>query len=834
MNIPDTPLMRQYQEVKTRYQDALLMFRMGDFYELFFEDARVAARTLEIALTTRNKNDPNPIPMCGVPHHAATNYVHKLVNSGHKVAICEQLEDPSQAKGIVKRDVVRVVSPGTIFDLEALDPKTPRHTHAVYPTEDTYIWATCDYTTGKFWFGASSSVDEWLQFILGQRFTEILYPEGYSLDFPQQNKNPGFYHSVPPFYFDFTYASEKVCEQFQVQNVEAIHHDLKAYISPIGALIKYFQETQKCSRIPTLTKVEHWGAKERMDLDPSTIQALELMHSNTSLLHWIDHTKTAMGGRLLKEWIIRPLTEVTKITERHEEVETLLLNYSNIQEQLSEIYDMERLCSRLSIGTLANARDLRALAFSVLKFHELKENLEGLKVQSIGILSLQEKLKSAFSADLLDLSMKTLEVLVESLPPSVREGRIFKKNHYEELDTLIELTENGENWLAQYEANERKQTGISSLKVRFNRVFGYYIEVTKANLQAAPLHYIRKQTMVGGERFITEELKIFEEKILTAEKKRCDLEYALFREFCGKFSSLSFAVIKLAQAVAYTDVIASFAKLGKEKKFVRPQLNDSSSIYITEGWHPTVAPAMAAQKRNSQFVSNSIELDEKNYFIIITGPNMGGKSTVMRQTALIVLLAQMGSFVPAKSATIGVVDRVFTRIGAQDNLAEGNSTFMVEMNEMSSILRNATSRSLILVDEIGRGTSTYDGMSLAWALAQEIAENIGARTMFSTHYHELTELTSHINGMRNMRMAVAVENSSDATKLGSSHYTTVRFLYRLEPGSSERSYGILVARLAGLPESVLKNAQTFLDKLEQNPKQTKIVSKIETAQLKLF
>lgn len=816
--------MRQYFEVKSRYPDSLVFFRMGDFYELFSEDAVIAAKTLEIALTSRNKNDPNAIPMCGVPHHSSVNYIHRLVNQGHKVAICEQLEDPATAKGIVKRDVVRVVSPGTRLDPDSLEAKAPNYTHAAKLDGATVLWSTVDFTTGTFIFGSFPTIEDWQAYVASQNIAEALFPDSDSGTHLLHAWKSSFPHIlgqlVPAFYFDASYATERLREQFATASLSAVHPSLGAQPGSAGALVKYFQETQKVARIPSALKIELWGEDDVMELDAGTVRALELLPTrasagrsssmrDVSLLSLLDRTKTAMGGRLFREWLLRPLRSLAKIRERQDQVAGLIATYPELTSALSEIYDLERLLSRVSLGSgaSASARELAALCQSILGAEEL--------IEKVNVPSLKDCLRQALSASngaLAALARELSPRLAETLPPTVRDGGLFRKGFQAELDELINLAENGEQWLVDFEARERAATGISSLKVRFNRVFGYYIEITKANLKAAPAHYIRKQTMVGGERFVTEELKTFEEKILTAEKKRCDMEYALFREYCGRFAALSSEILALARAIAQVDSCASLAEVADTLGYVRPELDDSRELQIEEGWHPTLAVLIAREGgAGGGFVPNSIHLNDPHHFWLITGPNMGGKSTVMRQTALIALMAQIGAFVPAHSARVGLVDRIFTRIGASDNMADGASTFMVEMSEMSYIVRNATERSLILIDEIGRGTSTYDGMSLAWALASDIASRVRARTLFATHYHELTQLSEHYKSVLNTRVAVALSEDQ----------RSIRFLYRLEPGVAERSYGILVARLAGLPETVLLTAEEMLAQLESRKKQSR-------------
>lgn len=819
----ETPLMRQFNEVKSRHPDSLLFFRMGDFYELFSDDAVVAAKALDIALTSRNKNDPNAIPMCGVPHHSATNYINKLVALGHRVAICEQLEDPSQAKGIVRRDVIRIISPGTQLDADALEAKAPNYTHAAQIESNGIVnWATCDFTTGRFWFGQAKDAAAWLAHARAQNAAETLFPDNSSgekllLDW-REHAPKRFAQTVPTFYFEQAYAADRIREQFMVVSLSAVHPRLVGAEGPVGALIKYFQETQKTGRIPSASRLELWGQDESMELDAATVSALELFSErarsrDVSLLSWLDRTKTAMGGRLLRDWLQRPLTSLDQINSRLNQVESLRQSREFVVPHLNEIYDIERLLSRLILGTgaMASARELQALAVSVLKSAELLPVLSNEELVSL--------VRSSLKQELYGLAQTLSAAIIEKPPATTREGGMFRKGFRQELDELIELSENGEQWLADFEARERKATNISSLKVRFNRVFGYYIEITKANLSATPAHYIRKQTMVGGERFITEELKNFEEKILTAEKRRSDMEYALFRDLCGQVAHISQSITDLARAVAQVDVVCALADVANEEGYTRPELDDSLDLEIIDGRHPTVAAMLKRQSRAASFVPNSVALSENDRFLLITGPNMGGKSTVMRQTALITLLAQIGSFVPAKSARIGIVDQIFTRIGASDNIAEGASTFMVEMSEMSFILRNATKRSLILIDEIGRGTSTYDGMSLAWALAADICKRIRARTLFATHYHELTQLAGQFGGVKNARVGVALTGNE------------IRFLYKLEPGVAERSYGILVARLAGLSENILESAESMLKQLESQSRKPK--TQIEQRQLSL-
>jgi DNA mismatch repair protein MutS len=813
-----TPLIRQYQEIKSKYQDALLFFRLGDFYELFFDDAKTASRILGITLTSRNKNDPNPVAMCGVPFHSATQYINKLVSSGYKVAICEQMEDPQTAKGIVKREVTRVITPGTQLDLDALNAKNTNFTYALFIYEKYkttfYYWSAIDFSTGQCFFGVEKNIESWLNVFYTLGGSEILLPEtetGTKTQYQLKALLPKtLIATLPQFYFDLEYALNRLEEQFNTKQSEAIHPLLKLdsnFIPAIAALIKYFQETQKTKKVYSLTKIESWKEKQNIQLSSNTIATLELLPrtdtpKDISLLSWLDHTKTALGGRLLKQWLLSPLKNKEEIEARLDLVEGALQSALYSQIDLSEIYDCERLYSKISAG-LGNPRDLKALSITIQKAVELTKILGTNSQKFLKLKPLFELCSSCISQELVQWSNHVLNAIVDTPPTSVKEGGIFKTGFYPELDELINLCTHGESWLAEYESKERLKTGIQSLKVRYNNIYGYYIEVTKANLSLVPAHYIRKQSMSNGERFITEELKKFEEKILSASQKRAQLEHSIFLNLCKELENLNKDILKLSHAIAVVDVIQSLAIVAKEEECVRPILLDpAQEIIITKGRHPVVARELGAQ-----FVANDVSLTNEKPFMLITGPNMGGKSTVMRQTAIIVLLAQMGAFVPAQSARISICDNIFTRIGANDNIAQGASTFMVEMSEMSSIIRNATSASLILLDEIGRGTSTYDGLSLAWALASDIITRIKAKTMFATHYHELTKLSQNYNQVLNTKMSVTVTEDKN-NKL------QIKFLYKLEKGAADRSYGILVARLAGLPENILKQAEIILNELE--------------------
>ncbi len=826
MAAADTPLMRQYLEMKAKVPDALLFFRLGDFYELFFEDARIAAGILEIALTSRNKADPDAIPMCGVPHHSVNSYIQRLVSAGYEVALCEQMEEAGQGRGLVARQIVRRITSGTLLDSDSVDGKTSQFTVAAHPDNagKKITWAICDYSTGGFWFGQSPSTDEFVSTLITQRPCEVLVPAndaGQTLLRLLRERLPKLYaHARPAFYFDWPYAADRIREQFQVTAMTAVHPMLSEFVSPVGALIKHYQETQQVERIATVMRVEEWSSQDSLRFDPSTLAALEILSSSqnqrsgledTSLVGFLDHTKTAMGGRLLRSWLLRPLRDVQKIRARLAQTQRAIDYWRPCAESLRQIYDIERLLARVGAG-VANARDLRALANSVLFAGEASRYARG-----------APNLADALKSPALDWCTHLSAVFVDVLPVSVKEGRMLKKGVDTALDQWIELSENGQQWLLSYESEQRSKTGIQSLKVRHNSVFGYYIDVTKSNLSMVPPHYLRKQTTANGERFFTEELKEFEEKIEKAERERAQAEYALFQSYCEKTLGHRESLLRIAHEVATLDVHCAFAQVAEENAMALPLVNDSHDLEIIEGWHPTVRSTLRRLAPHAKYVCNSVQLGRSTKpFVVLTGPNMGGKSTVMRQVAVTCLLAQVGSYVPAKAATLGVVDQIYTRIGAQDALGEGASTFMVEMSEMSYILKNANARSLILVDEIGRGTSTHDGMSLAWALAKELAERVGARTLFATHYHELTQLERTVQTVTNWRMGVELVPGAESQNL------EVRFLYRLELGAALRSYGIEVARLAGLPESVLSEAQRMLQQAEASPEHTRAVTAVRT------
>lgn len=790
-----TPLMKQYQEVKRNYPDAIVFFRLGDFYEMFGQDAVMASKVLQITLTSRDRGKQDRIPMCGVPHFTSDTYIAKLVTAGHKVAICEQVEDPKTAKGIVKRDVIKVITPGT-FSHD--NPKENNFILSFFQKENIYGIAVADITTREFTvYETHNSLEDEVN-----RFQprEILCP--YSLKNNSSVMQLGDFYltEYDDWYFDYIEAYRKLIKHFRVTSLEGYDCEgMIVAISAAGALINYLEENQKDTL--TFKKISVLRRESMMLLDATTLRNLEItrnMHNGEaegSLLWLIDETMTPMGGRLLRSWLLNPLLDIKAIRERQETVRALMGDSercSKLKDLLKGIYDIERLASRIDSGS-ANARDLLSLKHSLEKFPELKDTLNQYDDETLRTLS--GKIDTLSGIKLL-----LEKAIAEDPPAGLRDGGLIRKGFNQEIDELKEISRSGKDFIASLQAKERKRTGISSLKVGYNKVFGYYIEVTKSNLSQVPDEYIRKQTLVNGERFITPELKEYESKILGAEERVKNLEYDVF---AGVRDDISKETVKLqdaASAVAEVDSLRSLAYVAKKYKYECPRVDDSNIIQLTESRHPVIERLMPGEK----FIPNDVLIDsENNKITIITGPNMAGKSTYMRQIALVILLAQIGSFVPARDSRIGIVDRIFTRIGASDILTKGQSTFMVEMIETANILNSATTRSLILLDEIGRGTSTFDGISIAWAVVEYIAKQVKARTLFATHYHELTELSLTLEGIRNLN--VAVKEWGDE----------IIFLRRIEEGAADKSYGIQVARLAGLPDGTIKRAKEILSNLEK-------------------
>ncbi len=814
-------MMKQYLRIKKEYPDSILFFRLGDFYEMFFEDALTASKILGIALTSRNKGEKSSVPLCGVPHHSAEPYIAKLLQHGYKVAICEQVEDPKEAKGIVDRRVIKVITPGVILDEENLDAKSNNFLAGIYLSGGTYGLAYVDVSTGEFKTTSFSTLDALFDELSHLEPKEVLLTE----ELPQNEELTNFFNlsgnplltTLDPWIWEVERAKELLKEHTGSQTLDAF--GLEGYpeaVAACGAIIHYLKETQ-IDDMPPLGDLSYYETSQYLTIDESTKRNLELFKTirgdseKGSLLWVMDETMTGMGGRLLKHWISYPLIDVKEITKRLDAVEEIKGNpilKNDLRKKLRGISDIERLIGRIST-TSARPRDLGALRDSTRVVSQIKVMLSG--VESDLLKEIVDELD-----DLSDIRGLLDRAMVDEPPTHLREGGVIKEGFNRELDELRSIKSEGRKWIARLEAKERTETGIGSLKVGYNQVFGYYIEVTNPNLHLVPPRYIRKQTLTNAERFITPELKEYEEKVLGAEEKIIELEKELFGEIRGRVARESDRVRHTAHLVAQLDVFSSLAEVADKYNYVRPEVDSSGILDIKESRHPVVE-RMDLEER---FVPNDVKLDlEENQFLIITGPNMSGKSTLIRQVALSVIMAQMGGFIPAKRAGIGVVDKIFTRVGASDNLARGQSTFMVEMVEAAYILRHATARSLVILDEIGRGTSTFDGMSIAWAIA-EYLHDLGPRTLFATHYHELAQLALPKKRVKNYNVLVKQEGGK------------VVFLRKLIPGATSHSYGIEVAKLAGVPEKILKRARQVLLNLERN--QSNIGRAIGGGQLRLF
>ncbi len=802
-----TPAMKQYLALKEQYRDCILFFRMGDFYEMFFDDAVVASKVLEITLTSRNKNREDSIPLCGVPYHAASAYIAKLIEKGFKVAVCEQMEDPKLAKGVVKRDVVRVVTPGLVVDPENLDAKENNFLGALFIMEKRIGLAFLDISTGEFRITESGDRDIFLTETSGINLRELLIPENSkeadrAASALQRNgglRITGLSHE----YFNLNEFIESINRHFPEQSILAgLQSDHPAAAAAACAVLMYALDTQK-ENLSHIGAVEWYEAGGYLMMDDTAKANLELFFTIAekrkagSLFHVLDHTVTAMGGRRLRWWLNYPLLSPAKINERLDAVSKIREQHlvrDSVRKMLAGVYDMERLGARISMG-VANARDLVALKTSL-------QALPGIKA---ALAALTSPLLSSIYTDIdemQDINSLIENSIVPDPPMTIREGGIIKEGYETSLDELISVSRDGKRWIAALEDRERKRTGINTLKVGFNSVFGYYIEVTKANAASVPDDYIRKQTLVNAERYINQELKGYEHTVLNAEDRRCEKEYDIFISIRNAVAAQIKRLQTTASHIADLDALAALAEVAEKHHYCRPEMDDGDIIDIRDGRHPVVERMNPADG----FVANDVMMDlDKNRFLIITGPNMAGKSTFIRQTALIVLLAQMGSFVPASSARIGVVDRIFTRIGAADSLSKGHSTFMVEMSEVASILKNATTRSLIILDEVGRGTSTFDGLSIAWAVAEYIHDHdgLGSRTLFATHYHELTELALTKDGVKNFNIAVKEWGER------------IIFLRKIMEGGTNRSYGIQVARIAGVPDEVIARSKEVLRNLEK-------------------
>jgi len=829
-----SPMMQHYLDTKKDYKDSILFYRLGDFYEMFFDDAILASRELELTLTGKECGQEERAPMCGVPFHAAENYIARLISKGYKVAICEQMEDPKQAKGIVKREVIRVVTPGTVIESNLLDEKKNNYIMSVYKSGIYFGIAVCDVSTGDF------------------RATQIKEINNFSAALDEISRYSPAEIVVNNLMYDTTEEIAKIRERFQIyiskqednkfsNNVEELTskynvvdesenkieiNDKTLCICAINGLLTYILETQK-TNLDHINKIILYNNTKYMCLDINARRNLELTEklrdkSKKGTLLWVlDKTSTSMGGRRLRRWINDPLLDIEKINKRLNSVKELKDNpilRGDIADLLKKVYDIERLVGKISYGN-ANARDLISLKNSVKQLPELK------KIMSNTESTLLKELYNEL--DILEDIYNIIDVaIVEEPPISVKEGGIIKKGYNEEIDKLKMATTDGKNWLIQLEANEREKTGIKGLKVGFNKVFGYYIEVTKSNISLVPDRYIRKQTLTNGERYVTEELKKLENELLGAEEKVINLEYNAFCEIREIIEKQLLRIQRTADIVATLDVLNSFAIVAEDMNYCMPIVDNSGIIDIKGGRHPVIEKILPS----GEFVDNDTYLDkEDNRFSIITGPNMAGKSTYMRQVALITLMAQCGSFVPATFARLGVVDKIFTRIGASDDLSMGQSTFMVEMMEVATILKEATQNSLVILDEIGRGTSTYDGLSIAWAVAEYMSdkEKCGAKTLFATHYHELIGLEQKIQGVKNYSIAVK-EKGED-----------IIFLRKIVAGGTDESYGVHVAKLAGVPQTVTKRSNEILRTLERksilgSKEQEKENKKVAEGQLDMY
>ena len=801
-----TPMMRQYTDTKEKYKDCILFYRLGDFYEMFFDDAVTVSRELQLTLTGKACGLEERAPMCGVPHHAADHYIKRLIEKGYKVAVCEQLEDPSKTKGLVKRDVVRIVTPGTVTDSSMLAAGSNNYLASVYLKKGEAGLAYCDVSTGELTVSAfpeddgHSLLDELVRLDISEAVINEQDTPGFCNEL--RDLTDAYINELPDSYFTLDHAERIICRHFHVRSVTGLGIEEGSSVErALGALFSYLLETQKMgSSQITSVRIDH--RQDRCVLDKTAIQNLELLETlfdkkqEGSLVGILDCTRTAMGSRLLKKWIREPLSDAGEINNRLEAVESLsdeILVRNNLREGLKHIYDLERLSGRIAQGG-ANARDLIALRNSIRLLPEIKDELADsrsslLKAESDAIDTL-EAICDEISA-----------AIVEEPPISLKEGGLIREGYSEKLDRLKADAKESLDWIAGLEAREREHTGIKKLKLGYNKVFGYYLDIPKSFKGEVPAEYIRKQTLVNSERYVTNELKQMETIVLNAEANINCMEYSLFSEIREKFKESVPQMQKTATAVAVIDVIACLAQTADENAYVRPEVDNGEIIEIKGGRHPVIERKM----EEDPFVSNDVFMDKStSSLLLITGPNMAGKSTYMRQTALIVLMAQMGSFVPADSARIGTVDRIFTRIGASDNIARGQSTFYVEMSELANILNSATPRSLIILDEIGRGTSTYDGLSIAWAAVNYLSSRERrVRTMFATHYHELTELGERFENIHNLNVAVSEADGE------------VVFLHKIEEGSASRSYGIHVAKIAGVPEEVLADAERRLRGLEQ-------------------
>ena len=813
----DTPLMKQYKEIKSNFEDSILFFRLGDFYEMFFEDAVKASRELGLTLTSRNKEKNVDIPLAGVPFHSADSYITKLVSKGYKVAICEQTEDPKMAKGIVKREVVKIITPGTVVDVEALDAKSNNYLMSILKIENKFGIAYIDITTGEFKVTEVEKDDDFVKLfneINKIEPKEVLVTEDFYGeikekldDFLQKND------SVVTFVSKVRDSAKYLMDYFEIVSLESYGIKDKKAIIGAAAMALDYAATMQVEHELTVEKIEFVNISNYAEINAITSRNLELLKNQRektvygSLLWVLDECKTSMGTRLLKRFINNPLLNVDKIRRRQKDVQYFIDNIlirEDLREKLEDIYDLERLLGKIIFGS-ENGKDLTALKKTIKSAVEIMKILKNTDFfQNIDVNILFECYK------IIDDSIN------EDAPFSVREGGIIKSGYNAELDEIRNIMNSGKDFLLDIEQREREATGIRNMKIKFNKVFGYFIEITKANLDMVPEHYIRKQTLSNSERYITPELKKYEDTIINSKAKIEDLEYHLFKEISGKLKEHRKILSELAERLAYIDVMVSFAVSAIENDYAKPEMNEEYSFEIEGGRHPVVEKLIG----RTDYVSNDTVFTEKESFVVLTGPNMSGKSTYMKQIALISIMAQIGSFVPAKKANLSVIDKYLTRIGASDDILTGQSTFMVEMSEVSNILNNATEKSLIILDEVGRGTSTTDGVSIATAISMYIHDKIGAKTVFATHYHELTDLENKFAHIVNYRIEVDEKQGK------------VMFLRNIVKGGADKSYGIEVAKLAGLPKEILIESKKILKRLEQ--KKELIERTVDVHQLSLF
>ena len=802
-----TPAMKQYHHFKDKYPDSVLFFRMGDFYETFYEDAEICSRVLGLTLTSRNKNSDNPIPLAGLPFHAVDGYLKKMIQAGYKVAVCEQVEDPKTAKGVVKRDVVRVITPGTLTDDILLEGNEDNFLCGVHLGKKNAMISWVDISTGHFFVQEvpeNRLVDELMSLapkecLLPEKRGELFADDFSKLAKDIREQTNAVVTERPGWYFDYHNAEKNLLKHFGTNTLEGFGiSGGSEFIPPAGAILEYLKETQKTT-LGHIKSIKVVNRSRYLQIDQTSLRSLEILRTirsedrKGSLLASIDQTLTGMGTRMMRMWVCMPLYDVKAIHARQDCVEEFVNNSRSLEElrsQLKNFADLERIAARISTYR-TNPKDLIALAATLRKVVQIRNVVEG--CDSAALKALAENCDSMDElADLLEAA------IIPDCPTHLRDGGVINNGYNEELDRLRRISSDGKSWLAEYQQREIERTGLTNLKLGYNKVFGYYIELSRLVADKVPIEYVRKQTIKNAERYITEELKNYEVEVLGARDKALDLEQKLFEQIRTETTSYIHRLQDLADAIANIDCLVALGELALRRGYIKPLVDDSSVLEIEDGKHPVVAETLG-----SEFVSNDIEIGEDNKdVIIITGPNMSGKSTYIRQTALLVLMAQMGSFIPAESARVGLVDRIFTRVGASDELARGQSTFMVEMTETANIVNNATNRSLVILDEVGRGTSTYDGLSLAWAITEHIANVIACRTLFATHYHELTELADILANVKNCNVAVREWNDE------------VVFLHKILPGGTDKSYGVHVAKLAGLPPVIVSRSREILTDLE--------------------